>query len=188
MAMAKDRHVVDSFDNALFQHFNRDRVGDEMAHMLSKITINWGKLEHALYLSMKSIDVKKADQWRQEFFSTPALAHKREKARTNMQSIVATSYPKLLGLFEGALNDLQHIQNRRNILSHGIWLPIEIANRYPVQPLRYDSAKMTFDPIVIVEINYLNDLLDDMMKFINLIYSIGSEMLAHQQLEKRGMR
>ena len=186
--MAKDRHVVDSFDNAVFQHFNRDLMGDEMAHILSKITINWGKLEQALYLSMKSIDAKKADQWRWEFFSTPALAQKRAKARRNMQSIVATSYPKLLGLFEGALDDLQHIQNRRNILSHGVWLPIEAANKYPVQPLRCDDAKMIFDPIVVVDINYLNDLLDDMMKFINRIYSIGSELLAHQQLKKLGKR
>lgn len=186
--MAKDRHVVDSFDNAVFQHFNRDLMGDEMAHILSKITINWGKLEQALYLSMKSIDAKKADQWRWEFFSTPALAQKRAKARRNMQSIVATSYPKLLGLLEGALDDLQHIQNRRNILSHGVWLPIEAANKYPVQPLRCDDAKMIFDPIVVVDINYLNDLLDDMMKFINRIYSIGSELLAHQQLKKLGKR
>ena len=60
--MAKDTHVVNSFDNALFQHFSSDRMGDEMAHILSKITINWGKLEQALYLSIKSIDAKKADQ------------------------------------------------------------------------------------------------------------------------------
>jgi hypothetical protein len=47
---------------------------------------------------------------------------------------------------------------------------------------------MTFDPIVVVDINYLNELLDDMMEFINRIYSIGSELLAHQQLKKRGKR
>ena len=186
--MAKDLHIVDSFDNALFQHFSSDRIGDEMAHILSKITINWGKLEQALYLSMKSIDAKKADQWREEFFSTPALAQKRAKARKNMQAIVATSYPELLRLFEGAIDDLQHIQNRRNILSHGIWLPIETANKYPIQPLRCDSAKMIFDPIVVVDINYLNDLLDDMIEFINRIYSMGSELLAHQQLKKWGKR
>ena len=52
--MAKDTHVVDSFENALFQHFSSDRMGDEMAHILSKITINWGKLEQALYLSIKA--------------------------------------------------------------------------------------------------------------------------------------
>jgi hypothetical protein len=186
--MAKDTHVVDSFENALFQHFSSDRMGDEMAHILSKITINWGKLEQALYLSIKSIDAKEADQWREEFFSTPALAQKRARARKNLQAIVATSYPKLLELFRGALDDLQHIQNRRNILSHGIWLPVETVNEYPVQPLRYDNAKMTFDPIVVVDINYLNELLDDMMEFINRIYSIGSELLAHQQLKKRGKR
>ena len=86
--MAKGRHVVGfhSLDNALFQHFNRDRMGDEMAHILSMITINWGKLEQALYLSMRSIDVKEADQWRVEFFSTRALAAKRARARKNMQA------------------------------------------------------------------------------------------------------
>ena len=105
-----------------------------------------------------------------------------------MQAIVATSYPKLLELFGGALDDLQHIQNRRNILSHGIWLPVETANKYPVQPLRYDNAKMIFDSIVVVDVNYLNELLDDMMKFTNRIYSIGSELLAHQQLKRWGKR
>jgi hypothetical protein len=57
--MTKNTHAVDSFDNAHFQQFNRDLMGDEMAHMLSRITMNWGKLEQALYLSMKAID---ADQ------------------------------------------------------------------------------------------------------------------------------
>ena len=47
---------------------------------------------------------------------------------------------------------------------------------------------MTFDSIVVVDINYLNELLDDMMKFINRIYSIGSELMAHQQLNQRGER
>ena len=158
-----------------------------MAHILSKITINWGKFGTALYLSMKSIDAKKADQWREEFFSTPALAQKKAKARKNMQAIVATSYPKLLELFGGTLDDLQHIQNRRNILSHGIWLPVD-ANKYPVQPLRYDNAKMIFDSIVVVDVNYFNELLDNMMKFTNRIYSIGSELLAHQQLKRWGKR
>ena len=70
-----------------------------------------------------------------------------------------------------------------------VWpLTVETVNEYPVQPLRYDNAKMTFDPIVVVDINYLNELLDDMMEFINRIYSIGSELLAHQQLKKRGKR
>jgi hypothetical protein len=186
--MTKIPHIVDSFDNAVFQHFNRDLMGDEMAHVLSQITINWGKLEQALYLSMRSIDAKKADQWRQEFFWTPVLAEKRAKSRKSMQSIVATSHPKLLELFEAALDDLQDIQNRRNALSHGIWLPIEKPNEYPVQPLRYDRAKMIFDPIVVVDFNYLSDLLGDMTKFINRIYSIGSNLTAHQQLKKWGKR
>ena len=184
--MAKDTHVVNSFENALFQHFSSDRMGDEMAHILSKITINWGKLEQALYLSIKSIDAKEADQWREEFFSTPALAQKRARARKNLQAIVATSYPKLLELFRGALDDLQHIQNRRNILSHGIWLPVETVNEYPVQPLRYDNAKMTFDPIVVVDINYLNELLDDMMEFINRIYSIRLRAVGSSATKEAG--
>lgn len=182
--MAKNRHIVDSFENAVFQTFNRDLVGDEMAHVLSQITINWGKLEQALYLSLKSIDAKKADQWRQEFFWTPVLADKRAKSRKSMQSIFATSHPKLLQSFEAALDDLQDIQNRRNALTHGIWLPIERPNEYPVQPLRYDRAKMIFDPIVVVDLNYLSGLLTDMKKFINRICSIGANLMAHQQLKK----
>jgi len=179
--MAKP-HLVDTFDNALFQHFNRDLVGDEMAHLLSRITMNWGKVEHALYLSMKSIDRKRAYSWRAAFFSSTTLAKRKDQARKSLREAVGRSYPKLLDAFDDALNDLQDVQHRRNALSHGLWLPIQRAGEYPVQPLRYDKTKALFDPILIVDIAFLGDLLDNMTTLTNRIYSIGSELLAHQQL------
>lgn len=186
--MAKKTHVVDSFDNAHFQQFNRDLMGDEMAHLLSRITMNWGKLEQALYLSMKSIDAGKADGWREAFFSVSVLAARKEKARKSINAIVAESYPKLLAFFEETLDGLQDVQHRRNALSHGLWLPIETANNYPVQPLRYDKDNTLFDPIIIVDFKFLSDLIEDMTKFSQRIYSIGAELLAHQQLKKWGKR
>jgi hypothetical protein len=186
--MAKNPYVVDTFDNALFQRFNSDLMGIEMAHLLSQITMNWGKLEQALYLSMKSIDVGQADGWRETFFSERALAAQKKKARKNINAIVAVSHPKLLAFFEETLDGLQNVQHRRNALCHGLWLPIETANQYPVQPLRYDKENMMFDPIVIVDLKFLDDLLNDMNKFTQRIYSVGAELLAHQQLKKWGKR
>lgn len=182
--MARKTHVVDSFDNALFQQFNRDLAGDEMAHLLSKITMNWAKLEQALYLSMRSIDAGKADGWREAFFSQPNLTVQKGKARKSIRAIVATSYPELLTFFEETLDLLQDVQRRRNAISHGLWLPIEKANHYPVQPLRYDKANTVFEPIIMVDLAFLNDLLEDMTKFSHRIYSVGAELLAHQQLKK----
>jgi hypothetical protein len=57
---------------------------------------------------------------------------------------------------------------------------------YPVQPLRYDKAKAIFDPVVIVDLKFLSGLFEDMTKFMQRIYSIGTELLAHQQLKKWG--
>lgn len=184
--MAKKNHVVDSFDNALFQQFSTDLVGNEMAHLLSKIAMNWGKLEQALYLSMKSIDSDQAGAWRNAFFSAPALAARKKRARESIKATVAASYPALLASFEEALDLLQDVQMRRNALSHGIWLPIKKAGEYPVQPLRYDKESAIFDPIIIVDMKFLSDLLEDMAKFSRRIYSIGCELLAHQQLKKFG--
>lgn len=178
--MAKKTHVVDSFDNALFQQFNRDLVGDEMAHDLSKITMNWAKLEQALYLSMKSIDARRADSWREAFFSQPNLSVQKEKARKSIRAILASSYPELQTFFEETLDLLQDVQRRRNAVSHGLWLPIEEANRYPVQPLRYNKAKAIFEPVIIVDLEFLNSLLDDMSKISQRIYWVGTELLAHQ--------
>src|SRR5258708_22216836 len=102
--MAKKTHVVDTFDNALFQRFNSDLIGNDMAHLLSRITMNWRKLEQALYLSMKSIDAGQADIWRKAFFSAQALAAQKKKARKNISAIIATSYPELLAFFEDTLD------------------------------------------------------------------------------------
>ncbi len=170
--MAKS-HLVD-FDNAIFQQFNRDLVGDEMAHLLSRITMNWGKVEQALYLSMKSIDRKRADSWRAAFFSSPTLAERKDQARKSLREAIGRSYPKLLDAFDAALNELQDVQHRRNALSHGLWLPIQKAGEYPVQPLRYDKTKALFEPILIVDIAFLGNLLDNMTTLTNRIYSIGA--------------
>ncbi|WFU16640.1 hypothetical protein [Bradyrhizobium sp. CB3481] len=186
--MTKKTHVVDTFDNAHFQRFNSDLIGNEMAHLLSQITMNWGKLEQALYLSMKSIDVGQANEWREAFFSTPALAARKEKARKNIGTKVATSNPKLLTFFEETLDRFQDVQHRRNALSHALWLPIETPNQYPVQPLRYDRANMSFDPIRVVDLKFLGDLLEDMTDLSRRIYWVGAELLAHQQLKKWGKR
>ena len=90
---------------------------DEMAHLLSRITMNWGKLEQALYLSMRSIDAGQADAWREAFFSVPVLAARKEKARKSIDAIVATSYPKLLTFFDETLDELQDVQRRRNAVN-----------------------------------------------------------------------
>lgn len=93
--------------------------------------MNWGKVEHALYLSMKSIDRKRADSWRAAFFSSPTLAKRKDQARKSLREAVERSYPGLLDAFDNALNDLQDVQHRRNALSHGLWLPIQRAGEYP---------------------------------------------------------
>lgn len=186
--MTKDTHVVDSYENAHFLQFSLDPLGDEMARYLSRITINWGKLEQTLYLSLKSIDGERAAEWRDTFFSSPALAERRKQARKSMISAVESSYPKLLEFFEEALDDLQDIQHRRNALSHGLWLPVEKIGEYPVQPLRYDKKMESFGPILIVDLKFLEVLLEDMTRFTHRVFAIGSELLAHEQLKKWGMR
>jgi hypothetical protein len=112
----------------------------------------------------------------------------RKKKRGKVFAIVVASHPELLAFFEETLELLQDVQRRRNAVSHGLWLSIEEVNRYPVQPLRYDKANTIFEPIIIVDLEFLNNLLDDMSTFSQRIYWVGAELLAHQQLKKRGKR
>lgn len=184
--MAKNTHAVDLYDNAHFQQFDRVLMGDEMAHLLSRITMNWGKVEQALYISMKSLDANRADEWREAFFSTPVLDTKKKKALKSISATVGTSRPKLLAFFKDTLDELEDMQKRRNALSHGLWLPNETPNIYRVQPLRYEKGSTIFDPIIIVDFKFLGDLFEDMIKFTHRIFSIGSELLAFQQLKEWG--
>jgi hypothetical protein len=128
----------------------------------------------------------KAEGWREAFFSTPVLDSKKEKATKSIKAKVATLRPNLLAFFDETLKQLEDIQYRRNALSHGLWLPVEIANEYPVQPLRYGRGTTIFDPILIVDLKFLGDLFEDMNGFTQRIFSIGFELLAFQQLKKWG--
>ncbi|MGM4962844.1 hypothetical protein AB7714_05020 [Tardiphaga sp. 1201_B9_N1_1] len=180
-------HPIDRFESASFQAFPRDLMGSEMAHVLSKITMNWGRVEHALYMSMRKIDPKQAPTWTALFFARPMLEDQKKKVRSALASVVGSSSSDLLKHLDHAFNDLKSLQDRRNPLCHGLWLTTTTQNTFEVQPLRYDNGSATFEPSLMVNLPFLCQVFEDMERFINLMYSICAGSMARQQLNKWGI-
>jgi hypothetical protein len=181
-------HAVDDLSNIGFEQFQRDLIGDEMAHQLARVTINWGRVEQAMYFSARSIDKKEAAEWVADFFSKPMLPVQKSKARASLNAAVEKSYPALINEWDAILTDLKDIQTRRNLLSHGLWIAHGKEGRFMVHPLRYDTAKSAFETPVDVDHIYIGNVLQDMDETVQRFAWIAAEFMAHQQLKKWDQR
>src|ERR671914_2467118 len=76
-----------------FMWLPRDLWGDEFAHLLAAITLNWGRIEHNLYLILLAIDTKSAARWTKEFYTEETLQKRKTAARVQVKTTMAKSYP-----------------------------------------------------------------------------------------------
>lgn len=170
-----------------FKHqdgFKRDLWGDEFAHCLAKITMGWGNIEYRMFLLLQAIDFKNAAKWAALLFAPRILAQRKKIVRQQIEAAVRISYPNFLAMLDDELSRLQSVQGRRNILAHGFWLESKSDQKFNVQPLNLKNGTKILDDAVEVDHGYLATLIQDIDRVVNGLASLGSEMLAHQQLKK----
>lgn len=178
-------HITDDLSKFALLRFPRSLLGDEISHLLARITINWGRLEQALYWSTRSIDKGLALKHAQTFFSTPATKVQKERARKALAAVVQATYRDLLKSWDDMLTIVEGIQTRRNLLSHGIWEAADgKEGLYKVHPIRFDKVAAGFGPPAAVDHAYVAHLIEDLEQIINQLSMIAAEFMAHQQLQK----
>ncbi|MCP3399195.1 hypothetical protein [Bradyrhizobium sp. CCGB20] len=167
--------------------FKRDLWGDEFAHKISKITLEWGGIEFLLFWILRSIDFKSASRWEQLLFKPRAFQARKDIVFEQVSSAVRISYPQYVDRLMTQFDLLQTIQHRRNLLAHGLWLKGSSDRTFSIQPLSLDNAKSVETPVEI-DMGYLVALVEDIERLKIGLSSLVSEMLAHQQLKKWGRR
>lgn len=167
--------------------FQRDLWGDEFAHKISRITLEWGGIEVLLFWILKAIDFKNASRWEQLLFKSRSFQARKDIVLEQVSAAVRVSYPQFVDHLMARLDLLQTIQYRRNLLAHGLWLKGSTDRTFSIQPLNLNNTKSVEDPIEI-DMNYLVTLVEDIERLKNGLSSLVSEMLAHQQLKKWGRR
>jgi hypothetical protein len=167
--------------------FKRDLWGDEFAHKISRITLEWGGIEFLLFWILKAIDFKNASRWEQLLFKPRSFQARKEIVLKQVSSAVRVSYPEYVDRLVAQLDLLQTIQQRRNLLAHGLWLKGSSDRTFSIQPLNLDNTKSVEDRVE-VDMSYLVALVEDIERLKQGLASLVSEMLAHQQLKKWGRR
>ena len=183
--------MFDPFDlkNLNFIEFDRgDLLECEMAHALATMTMNWGRIETYIFAIVVSIDFNRKD-WATDFFKVAALDARKKAAERAIRKALEKSYPEFITILNGVFDRLQVIQNRRNLLAHGVWSRGTSPSKFIVRPLRLQSNTSGFleEPIE-VDRAYVGNIVNDMHLLSQTLASLGSEMMAHQQLKKWGKR
>ena len=166
-----------------------DLMGDEFAHLISRITLSWGRIEGLLYLLLEAIDRKRADHWLALLFAKRlSLGVRKKLVKEAIRKAVEVSYPEYIDRLDGEFDRLQKIQDRRNLIAHGLWLSGTSDREFVIQPLHLKDGVSLLEGAVKVDLEWFVSLIRDIEFLDQGLSSLIAEMLAHQQLKKWGCR
>jgi hypothetical protein len=96
-------------------------------------------------------------------------------------------WPTFGAALKNGLTRLSEIRGLRNPLMHGLWRRLS-DGVFEVQPLHFDRTTQEVHAAFKVDAKFLADVLMRTEKLIDLFHSLGSEMVAHQFLERAKLR
>jgi len=161
-----------------------DLWGDEFAHCISRVTLEWGGIEYLLFCVLQAIDYKRATDWAEMLFAPRSIQARKKIVREEVSASVGTSYQQYIDLLVGRLDLLQTIQNRRNLLAHGLWLTGRDDRSFRIQPLNFNDVIKAVEDAIEIDMDYLVALIKDIEALKNGLSSLAAEMSVHQQLKK----
>jgi len=145
--------------------------------------LNWGRIEFHLHAVLLPVDRKRAQKWIVDFFHSTNISYKEKKLKQELKDLAEKSHPEWLPVLDNALDDFAHLRQKRNPLIHGTWHRVS-DGRFSVQPLRLNGSELV-DPVV-VDIQYLSNVVKVMENVIGRCASLGTETLSNEWLRKMG--
>lgn len=132
--------------NSEFVFLDRGDAEDtELARTIAQITMNWARLDYALYAALRAKDIDKADQWMRILTNSHLWGHKVEVAKKELADILGGNEEVRTALDE-AMAALESVRSNRNLLAHGLWRRVD-SDSFNIFPLQIGDDGSFASPI-----------------------------------------
>jgi hypothetical protein len=168
-------------------HLDFDIEDSHFANALAMLTINWGRIEHQLFLILLFIDEKHAPAYTKAFFQNEAIAHREKVLRSEISAAMEKDYPDFIVELDAQLEVFRSIRIRRNPLAHGLWERTG-PKQFSVAPLRLADGSDDVAKPINVDLTYVVTLLNDIHRMMSSLAWLGAQMQIHQYAKRRDKR